>query len=187
MDTTLKKQPTYGSGFAERLWSESWIYLKTVVDTVREPFLVLDKDLCVLAANDAFYQTFQVDKKDTETHLLYELGSGQWNISELRKLLEDILPYSTSFKGFEVTHVFPRVGRKVMILNARQIYREGTSSSEFPQIIFLAMEDVTEMMDVADMLSRHTKQFQSEMTNRTEKLEFQITELEKEISVFKQL
>src|SRR6185369_2036112 len=110
--------------FAERVWEESWTYIKTVVDIVREPVLILDKDLRVMAANDSFYRTFQVEAKDTENKIVYELGDGQWNIPALRKLLEDILPKTSFFKGFEVIHEFPAIGRKVMILNARQIHSD---------------------------------------------------------------
>ena len=176
-----KKETTHGSDFAERLWAESWTYIKTVVDTVREPFLILDKSLCVMAANESFYRTFQVEQQDTEGKLVYKLGNGQWDIPALRKLLEDILPHNTFFKGFEVTHDFPFIGRKVMILNARRIYRDDTGSLLFPPIILLAMEDVTEMMGVAEMLARHTKQFEIQMAERTEKLEINIKELEAQL------
>ncbi|OYV27606.1 MAG: hypothetical protein B7W98_01425, partial [Parcubacteria group bacterium 20-58-5] len=143
---TIKKsavQPRspVGVDFVELLWEKSWIYIKTVVDVVREPILILDKDLRVMAANDSFYRTFQVELEDTEKRVVYELGNGQWNIPALRKLLEDILPKNTFFKGFEVDHEFPFIGRKVMILNAREIhFKEDTSSKDFPPIILLAIE-----------------------------------------------
>src|SRR3989304_8570198 len=154
-----------GTDFFERLWEESWIYIKTVVDVVREPILILDKDLRVMAANESFYHTFQVEPKDTEKRIVYELGNGQWNIPALRKLLEDILPKNTFFKGFEVAHEFPFIGRKIMILNARQIHiKEDTT---FPPIILLAIEDVTEMMAVAETFAIHTKQMATKLTERT--------------------
>lgn len=186
MDKLIKKlneKEKHRSDYAEMLWAESWTYIKTVVDTVREPFLVLDKDLCVMAANESFYRTFQVDEKDTTKKLVYELGNRQWDIPSLRKLLEDILPKNTFFKGFEVAHDFPLIGRKVMILNARRIYREGPGSGNFPPIILLAMEDVTEMMGVAEMLARHTTEFEFQMAERTAKLEVHIKELENKIGV----
>ena len=144
-----------GTDFIKRFWDESWAYIKTVVDIVREPILILDKDLCVLAANESFYRTFQVEEKDTEKKLIFELGNGQWNIPALRKLLEDILPQNTFFKGFEVTHEFPLIGRRAMILNARQIHfkKEEAGLELFPPIILLAMEDVTEMMVIAETLA----------------------------------
>ncbi|MFA7715221.1 MAG: PAS domain-containing protein, partial [Candidatus Paceibacterota bacterium] len=87
-----------GADFVERFWEKSWTYIKTVVDVVREPVLILDKDLRVMAANEAFYRIFQVESKDTEKKIVYELGNGQWNIPSLKKLLEDILPKNTFFK-----------------------------------------------------------------------------------------
>lgn len=169
--------------FAQRLWEESWTYIKTVVDTAREPFLILDKNLRVMVANESFYRTFHVDQVDTENKLVYKLGNGQWDIPSLRRLLEDILPRNTFFKGFEVNHDFPVVGHKVMILNARQIHREDTSSKHFPPIILLAMEDVTEMMTVAEKFVLHTNEFESTIIKRTNTLEDSINELKKEVTI----
>lgn len=162
------------------LWEESWTYIKTVVDIVREPVLILDKDLHVMVANESFYQTFQVDPKDTEKKLVYDLGDGQWNIPALRKLLDDILPKNTFFKGFEVIHEFPAIGRKVMILNARQIH-----SKQLPPIILLAMEDVTEMMAVAETLAGHTSAGEMRFAEKTEKLELRIGKLEEAVNELK--
>lgn len=185
---TVKKHKERSSGhigpdFFNRLWEESWIYIKTVVDVVREPVLILDKDLRIMAANEPFYQTFQVKSDDVEKKIVYELGNGQWNIGPLRKLLENILPQSTFFKGFEVTHDFPIIGRKIMILNARQIhFKKDVASELFPPIILLAMEDITDMMGVAEMLARRTTAFEVEMSERTRKLETHIQELEKKLT-----
>ncbi len=178
-----------GTDFFERLWEESWTYIKTVVDVVRQPILILDRDLRVMAANESFYGTFQVRPEDTEKKIVYELGNGQWNILSLQKLLEDILPKNTFFKGFEVTHEFPLIGRKVMILNARQIHsklsEDDDTSKLFPPIILLAMEDVTEIMAVAETLAGHANQLESKLAERTQKLEIHIGKLEKEINEFK--
>jgi hypothetical protein len=139
-----------------------------------------------MAANESFYRTFQVEPKDTEHQVVYELGNGQWNIPALRKLLEDILPKNTFFKGFEVVHEFPFIGRKVMILNARQIHpKVGATSEIFPPIILLAMEDVTEIMVVAETLAGHANQLEGKLTERTQKLEIHIRKLEKEIDELK--
>ena len=163
------------NNFLGRLWEESWTYIKTVVDIVREPILILDKDLRVMAANESFYRNFQVELKDTEGKVVYELGNGQWNIPALKKLLEDILPKNTFFKGFEVAHDFPFIGRKVMILNARQIHsKEGPSSEIFPPIILLAMEDVTDMMVVAETLAGQANRLESKLMQQTKKLEVYI-------------
>jgi len=169
--------------FVKIFWEESWTYIKTVVDVVREPILILDENLRVMAANDSFYRTFQVEIKDTEKKIIYDLGNGQWDIPALRKLLEDILPKNTFFKGFEVAHDFPLIGHKIMILNARRIHFKEDLS--FQPIILLAMEDITEMMAVAEMLALHTNQFEKETAERTEKLESSIKEMEKEINKLK--
>ncbi len=179
------KKTTTKNKFVERVWEESWTYIKTVVDVMREPILILDKDFRVMAANEPFYQTFQVLPSDTEKKIVYQLGNGQWDIPALRKLLEDILPKNTFFKGFQVSHEFPHIGRKVIILNARQIYRKDTPSEIFPPIILLAMEDVTDMMDVAQKLADHTNKFEVTLTDRTQKLEIQMDKLVRIVSGMK--
>ncbi|MFA6430193.1 MAG: hypothetical protein WC229_00250 [Candidatus Paceibacterota bacterium] len=190
MDTLKKGKGEYvktvKADFANGFWEESWTFIKTVVDVVREPVLILDKDFRIMTANGSFYNTFQVEQKDTEGKVVYELGNGQWNIPALRKLLEDILPRNTFFKGFEVAHEFPFIGRKVMILNARQIHcKEHTASGLFPPIILLAMEDITEIMTVAEKLADHTLHFEVNITDRMRQMEVNILSLEKEIRKFK--
>ncbi len=174
-----------GPDFFERSWEESWTYIKTVVDVVREPVLILDKGFRVMAANESFYEMFQVEPKDTENKVIYNLGNGQWNIPALRKLLENILPKNTFFKGFEVAHEFAFIGHKTMILNARRIYKEGHGKEAFPPIIMLAIEDVTEMMAVAKRLADHTNQFEFELNDRTEKLARRLDRLENEVGMNK--
>lgn len=182
--TNSKQQ--IGSDYFERLWERSWTYIKTVVDVVREPMLILDKDLRIMAANESFYKTFSVTQKETENKIVYEIGNGQWNIPILKKLLDDVLLKQTFFKGFQVAHNFPRIGLKVMILNARQVHIIDKVPSEvFPPIILLAMEDVTEMMVVAESLSSHASQIEAKLMARTQKLEIHIGELENEIRSFK--
>lgn len=175
-----------GEDFLERLWEQSWTYIKTVVDVVHEPILVMDKDFRVMAANESFYRIFQVEPKTTEGKVVYELGNGQWNIPGLKKLLESILPQNTFFKGFQVTHDFPVIGRKTMILNARQIHQQQeTATHLFPPIILLAMEDVTEMMAIADTLATSTKRLEGRLTTRTKNLEVHIEKLVEEIDELK--
>jgi PAS domain-containing protein len=167
------------------LWEKSWTYIKTVVDVVREPILILDRNLRVMTANDAFYRTFQVEPAETENEVVYKLGNGQWDIPALRKLLEDILPSNTFFKGFEVDHAFPVIGRKIMILNAREIHFKEEDSTVIPPIILLAIEDVTDMMLVAETLANHSKNTESRLTTETSRLENKIKDLEKQIRAFK--
>lgn len=168
------------------LLEKNWDHIKTIIDTIREPVLVLDKDLRVLAANESFYRIFQVDLKDTERKIVYEVGNGQWNIPALRKLLEDILPSNIFFKGFEVIHEFPYIGRKVMILNARQIHlKEDDNLGISPSIILLAMEDATEMMVIAETLAGHANLLEDKFTEKTRKLESNLIKLEKEVNDLK--
>ena len=157
-----------------------------MVDVVREPVLILDRDLCVMAANDAFYETFHVTTKDTEDKNVYQLGDGQWDIPQLHKLLDDILAYNTFFKGFQVAHQFPEIGRKVMILNGRQIYiKEHSGFTSHSPIILLAIEDVTEMMIIAKKFANHSDQIEIRFVERAKKMEAQIKKLEQEIASFK--
>ena len=114
-------------------------YAQDIVDTVREPLLMLDTTLRVRSANRAFYQTFHVSPEETENRLIYELGNGQWDIPDLRTLLEDIVPKSSVFNDFELEHTFPVIGRRVMLLNARKL-----QAGNHGELLVLAMEDVTE-------------------------------------------
>src|SRR5947208_28235 len=104
----------------KRLVEEIQDYAQNIVDTVREPLLILDTTLRVRSANRAFYQAFHVSPGETEGRLIYELGNGQWDIPDLRTLLEDIVPKSSVFDDFELDHTFPLIGRRVMLLNARK-------------------------------------------------------------------
>src|SRR5580700_11153497 len=94
---------------------------ESIVETVREPLVVLDGQLRVLRVNRSFYQAFGVQPEETEGRLLYDLGNRQWDIPRLRTLLEEILPQHTTVDDFEVEHAFPSIGRRVMLLNARRI------------------------------------------------------------------
>lgn len=181
-----KSSKHVGADFFDEFWQESWTYICTVVDVLREPVLILDKKFKVLAANEAFYTLFQVSRADTEGKIVYDLGNGQWDIPKLRDLLEDILPKNTFFKGFEVDHKFPAIGQKTIILNARHIYSKDKTTSElFPPIIMLAMEDVTSIMSMAQTLVTHTVEMKKMLTGRTHKLELQIKRLETQVKSLK--
>jgi PAS domain S-box-containing protein len=119
---------------------EALEYAENIVETVREPLVVLDADLTVMSVNRSFCQTFEVTPEEIEGQLIYELGDFQWDIPALRELLEDILPRKTSFDNFEVEHDFKKIGRRIMLLNARRIYRPTNQI----ELILLAIEDVTE-------------------------------------------
>jgi two-component sensor histidine kinase len=118
---------------------EARAFAQAIIDTVREPFLVLDQDLRVLAASRSFYQTFKVSSDDTQGRLLYALGDGQWDIPGLRLLLEKIIPERGVMEDYEVEHEFPDIGQRTMLLNARKVFYEGGSNTT----ILLGIEDVT--------------------------------------------
>ena len=123
----------------ERRVEDALEYATGIIDTVRDPLIVLDADLKVISASRSFYQTFKVKPENTEKQHIYDLGNRQWDIPKLRELLEDILPNTTSFDGFEVEHDFPDIGKRIMLLNARKIYRKA----DHTQLILLAIEDIT--------------------------------------------
>ena len=112
---------------------------QAIVNTIPEPFLVLDDRFRVLAASRSFYKTFKVEAEQTRGCLLYALGDGQWDIPALRVLLETIIPEKTSMDGFEVEHDFPDLGQRTMLLNARKVLYDNSSNST----ILLAFTDVT--------------------------------------------
>ncbi|MDB5183749.1 MAG: hypothetical protein JWO07_430, partial [Candidatus Saccharibacteria bacterium] len=135
-------------------------YYKEITETVREPFIILDENLCVVTANAAFYRKFKVYKKDTVDRRIYDLGNNQWNAPELRELLENILPLHKVLNGYAVSHDFPELGHRTMLLNARQV--------DSKQLILLAMEDVTEKLkfesdssEITDSLIRQRDKLQN--------------------------
>ena len=136
-------------------------YAENIVDTVHQPLIVLDGDLRVVSASRSFYETFKVKPEETEKQLIYDLGNRQWNIPKLRELLEDILPKTTSFDNFEVEHDFFGIGKRIMLLNARQIYQKANRT----KLILIAIEDITESKNILDGL--HAKIGQLEISLRT--------------------
>jgi len=138
---------------------------EAIVDTVREPLVVLDRDLRVIAASRSFYQTFAVEPQKTEGRMLYELGDGQWNIPALRTVLEHVIRKTRTVEAYEVEHEFPTIGRRVMLLNARQVFDEDGSGSA----LLLAIEDVTQRRDAdreKDELLRQKEVLLQEMQHR---------------------
>lgn len=99
---------------------------QAIVDTVRQPLLVLDEELRVVTASRSFYAAFKVNRQETEGRLLFELGNCQWDIPDLRKLLEDVIPQHTTIEKYEVEGEFPAIGQRTMLLNARKIFYEET-------------------------------------------------------------
>ena len=115
-------------------------YAENIIDTIRKPLIVLDHDLRVVKASRSFYDFFKVKPEETMGQLIYDLGNRQWDIPKLRELLENILPQKTTFDNYEVKHNFTTIGKRIMLLNARQIKRVLGKE----RIILLAIEDITE-------------------------------------------
>jgi PAS domain-containing protein len=115
--------------------------LNDVLDTLREPFLLLDDVLEVVRGNRAFYETFELRPDEVVGCRVYDLGNGQWDVPRLRDLLDRLLPESTSFQGFVVEQDFPVIGHRRMILNAQRVERAASGLSD---LVLLAMEDATE-------------------------------------------
>ncbi len=124
----------------EKLVQDALDYADNIIGTLREPFLLLSKDLRVVSANRSFYETFHVSPEETENHLIYDLGNRQWDIPALQTLLKEVLSNSHPVHDYEVEHEFENIGRKIMRLNALRIRKPGDNS----ELILLAIEDVTE-------------------------------------------
>lgn len=142
----------------ERALARALAYADDLIATLREPFVVLDSDLRVKTANRSFYDSFHVTKEETENRLVYDLGNGQWDIPGLRKLLDEVLSRNHAVQDYEVEHSFPTLGRKSMLLNARPFPPE----SKHPELILLAVHDVTALRERADELAeanRHKDEF----------------------------
>jgi two-component system CheB/CheR fusion protein len=143
---------------------------QAIVETVREPLLVLSGELRIKSANRSFYQTFQVSPEETENRTLYELGNHQWDIPKLRELLEDILPEGGQVHDFEVEHDFPNIGRRSMLINGRRLCQREPAT----ELVLLAIEDVTERKRMMKSLVRQA----GRERKLKESLERQVAELD---------
>ena len=131
-------------------------YSESIINTVREPLIVLDQDLRVVVVSRSFYEFFKVKPQETVGKLIYDLGNKQWDIPKLRELLETILPQKTSFDNYEVEHDFAIIGKRIMLLNARQIQRVLGKE----RIILLAIEDITERREIENGLEKTRKELE---------------------------
>ncbi len=130
-------------------------YAEAILINIREPMLVLDKNLRIKTANNAFYKTFRVNEPETEGVLVYDIGNKQWDIPALRTLLEKILPEKSVFNDFEVTHTFTSIGERVMLLNAREVINKNSSE----KLILLSIEDITERKKAQEILDKSGEHF----------------------------
>ena len=151
----MLKKSISGTISCELAAEEARRYAESIVETVREPLLVLDVDLKIISANRNFYRTFKVAPGETIGSFIYDLGNKQWDIPKLRELLEEVLPEKEAFDDFEVTHDFQDIGHKIMLLNARQIYRKDISS----KMILLAIEDITEHKRLGNLLEESEERY----------------------------
>src|SRR5665647_258919 len=143
-------------------------YAESLINTVREPLISLDQNLRVVTVSRSFYEFFKVSPEDTVGQLIYDLGNKQWDIPKLRELLETILPEKATFDNYEVEHDFTGVGRRIMLLNARQIQR--VSGKE--RIILLAIEDITARKEIEDGLEKTRKELAVIKKSADESLEY---------------
>jgi two-component system cell cycle sensor histidine kinase PleC len=143
-------------------------YSESIINTVREPLIVLDQDLRVVTASRSFYEVFKVKPEETVGQLIYDLGNKQWDIPKLRELLETILPQQATFDNYEVEHDFSTIGRRIMLLNARQIQRVLGKE----RIILLAIEDITERKEIEAGLEKTRKELEVIKKSADEASEF---------------
>jgi two-component system CheB/CheR fusion protein len=159
-------------------------YAEGIIDTVREPLIVLDEKLRVRRANRSFYEDFHVSPEETEDRFIYDLGNRQWDIPNLRKLLNEILPTNHDFQDFEVEHDFEGLGRRTMLLNARRLEQDASGA----QLILLAIEDITARKQAEQLLAQSHAQLQehtNELTRFNEVAvgrELRMIELKKEVN-----
>lgn len=130
--------------------SAALAYAESIINTIRDPLLALDQHLRVVTASRAFYNVFKVNPEETLGQFIYDLGNKQWDIPRLRDLLETILPQKASFDNYEIEHVFSSIGKRTMLLNARQIDEALGNES----IILLAIEDITERKEAEEIISK---------------------------------
>lgn len=163
-------------------------YAESIIATVREPLLVLDKELRIESANQAFYDTFQVAPKETLGHFIYNLGNRQWDIPRLRESLQESLHKNTAMEAFLVEHCFESIGQRIMLLNARRIVGTDNKSER----ILLAIEDITERSQAENLLREtHAERMRNEDLTRFNRAavgrELRMVELKKEVNELSRL
>ncbi len=148
-----------------QLVEELYTYNETILSTIHEPMLVLDENIRIKSANNAFYKTFQVTEAESLGQSLFKLGSNQWNIPRLRVLLEEIIPKDNTFHDFEVEHEFPVIGRKIMLLNAHRIIKQSNKE----ELIVLTIIDNTEVRKLQIELQEKERKLQEKQLESDKK------------------
>ena len=161
---------------AEQANYEARLYAEGIIETVREPLLVIDGKTRVRSANPAFYKTFQMTPDETENRLLCDLGNRQWDIPPLRTLLEELLSNRDDLSGYQVEHEFEHIGRRTMLMNAHTIRRVGGRADE----ILLAFEDVTERNRSDEDVLRQNAELEERVRQRTAEFKSASDELRRE-------
>ncbi len=146
---TLKKITIYTTTIEEERK-----YAEDIVNTVQYPLVLLDSELKIISANLSFYKTFKVESNKTVGKTLFEIGDQQWDILELRNLLEDVKKKELFLNNFEVEQNFPKIGHKIMLLNATQVYSEGK------KIFLLSIEDITQRKEFEQKLKKHATEIE---------------------------
>jgi PAS domain S-box-containing protein len=139
----------------EQALAQSLDYAEKILATLHHPFLILDQSLKVVSANIAFYETFGTSEADVSGRLVYDIGDGHWGIPHLRSLFDELLREDREFKGFEVDADFPRIGARVMRLNARQVH----GVRDYSKLILLAFEDVTAGREAAKQIENSEQRY----------------------------
>lgn len=134
-----------------RLLRTGHMQAQGIVDTVTDPLLVLDAGLCVQAASRSFFETFKVDRYETIGRPIYDLGDGQWDIPDLRRLLSEVIPKATAIVNYEVQHDFPDLGRRTMFVTARTLHHPDSGSHSM-LLSFLDVTDATRRDAAKDLL-----------------------------------
>jgi PAS domain S-box-containing protein len=134
---------------------------QAIVDTIRDPLLVLDQNLRVVTANRAFHQMFRMRGEDIHGRPIYGLSDGQWDIPELRLLLEDVGPEHTPMEAYEVDWAFPIIGRRTLLLNAREVFNQRNTH----KLILLAIEDITDRRAVERQKETLSQEMQHRVAN----------------------
>ncbi len=160
--------------------NEAQAYAENVVETVREPLIIMDGNLKIVSANKSFYKTFKVHIKETKGQFIYDLGNGQWDIPELRKLLKEIITKKDTLDDYEIQHKFETIGQKTMLLNARRI----PPTPAKPRIILLAIEDITEKQKMQQEITGGLKERVQERTKQLDALNQRLKEKISELEIF---